>query len=210
MEHTVKINWLGHACFQMEYRGWSLIVDPYADGSVPGLPKLRASADAAYCSHGHGDHNAVQVLKLSGAAAPADFAVETVECPHDDQLGVLRGGNTVHIFHFGALRVAHLGDIGCFPEETALSRLRGCDALLLPVGGFYTIDGETAWQIVQAVRPGLCVPMHYRGEGFGFEVLSTVEPFAAHFPRQERRATSSLTLPAADSAPLVILSPPLK
>ena len=52
MNEKVSVTWLGHACFKLTYKGWSLIVDPYADGSVDGLPPLREAADAVYCSHG--------------------------------------------------------------------------------------------------------------------------------------------------------------
>ena len=56
----VRIQWLGHACFRMEYGDWSLVIDPYEDGSVKGLGDIRQSADAVYCTHSHGDHAAVQ------------------------------------------------------------------------------------------------------------------------------------------------------
>lgn len=31
------ITWLGHSCFKIEKDGFSVIIDPYKDGSVPGL-----------------------------------------------------------------------------------------------------------------------------------------------------------------------------
>ena len=33
----MKITWLGHSCFKVESDGYSAVLDPYADGSVPGL-----------------------------------------------------------------------------------------------------------------------------------------------------------------------------
>lgn len=41
------------------------------------------------------------------------------------------------------LRVVHLGDLGHELSGEQLAPLRGCDTLLIPVGGFYTIDAET-------------------------------------------------------------------
>lgn len=177
----VKITWLGHSCFKMEYRGWSLVTDPYADGSVDGLSPLRESAGAVYCSHGHGDHNAAENVKQNRMAPPPDFSAETVDGPHDHHGGKKRGRNTIHIFRFGDCRIVHMGDVGCMPAETTLEKLRGCDVLMIPVGGYYTVDEAEAYEIVKAVSPRCTVPMHYRGKDFGFGVLGTVIPFAARF-----------------------------
>ena len=56
----------------------------------------------------------------------------------------------------------------------ALGRI---DILLIPVGGHYTIGPETAAEVVRALRPGITVPMHYRGAGFGYDVIGPVEDF---------------------------------
>ena len=76
MNEPVRITWLGHSCFRMEYRGWALVTDPYADGMVPGLPPLRTAAGAVYCSHEHDDHNARTCVRITRQAPPPDFAVE--------------------------------------------------------------------------------------------------------------------------------------
>ena len=74
-----------------------------------------------------------------------------------------------------------MGDIGIFPEEPLLSELKGVDCLLIPVGGFYTIDSATAKQIVDAVCPRVCVPMHYRTDNTGFDVISHLNDFTKLF-----------------------------
>ena len=174
---AVKIQWLGHACFRMDYGDWSLVIDPYEDGSVDGLGNIRQSADAVYCSHGHGDHAAVANVTLSGRAAPADFAMETIEIPHDHHGGEKRGMNKIHIFSFGKLRVVHMGDTGSVPGAEILDRLRGCDLMLIPIGGFFTIDAAEALEIVRQASPRAVVPMHYRTQEFGFGVLATPDAF---------------------------------
>ena len=70
--------------------------------------------------------------------------------------------NTVRVFHFGSLRVAHMGDVGCPPDDAVLRLVDGCDALLLPVGGYYTIDARQAADIAQSLRPRVTIPMHYK------------------------------------------------
>ena len=64
--NSIKIEWFGHSCFRISYDGFSAVIDPYEDGYIPGLKPLRLSADAVYCSHGHGDHNAKELVELSG------------------------------------------------------------------------------------------------------------------------------------------------
>ena len=58
-----------------------------------------------------------------------------------------------------------------------LAPLRGCDTLLIPVGGFYTIDAETAKRVADAIAPRVIVPMHYRHGSHGYDVIATVEDF---------------------------------
>lgn len=177
----VKITYLGHACFCLEAEGYRTVIDPYAWGMVPGLPDLHVQAEAVYCSHQHGDHNFVQAVELADAENPAPYTVTEYVTAHDDQDGALRGMNTVRIFDFDGLRVAHLGDIGAFPEEELADVLKGVDCMLIPVGGFYTIGTQTAYQIIRAARPRVAIPMHYRTDKTGFDVLSHIDDFAKLF-----------------------------
>ena len=143
----VHITSLGHACFLLECGGYRVCIDPYAWGMVPGQPDLHVVADAVYCSHGHADHSFLEAVGLFAAEKPRPYTLTEFITPHDDQGGRLRGMNTVRIFDFDGLRIAHLGDLGCFPDEELAKALKGIDCLLIPVGGFYTIGVQTACQI---------------------------------------------------------------
>ena len=204
--NSVKIQWLGHSCFRIEYSGWSLVIDPYADGSVSGLGDIRQSADAVFCSHEHADHNAKETVVVSGRGAPADFSVETVEVPHDHHGGEKRGMNRIHIFSFGKLRVVHMGDTGSVPGEDVLSKLRGCDLMLIPIGGFFTIDAAEALQIVRAANPRAVVPMHYRTEEYGFGVLATPDAFVAEYGEPAAKTDGS-AFELTDASPVGLLLP---
>ena len=149
--NEVKIQWLGHSCFCMEYREYSIVTDPYEDGYVPGLAPLCLSAGAVYCSHGHG-----------------------------------------------------------VPEESALAALHGCDALLLPIGGYYTVDAEEAFAIAKKIAPRCIVPMHYRGEGFGFDELGTLDAFTALFAAEEVHFLKSDTFALTAAEPRGVIVPQLE
>ena len=126
----MRLIWNGHSCFTLETAGGTVVVDPYLDGSVPGLAPIRLRADAVYCSHDHRDHGARELVALTGEKP--DVAVETIHTWHDDQQGAQRGSNTIHIFQAEGLRVAHLGDLGCELEPEQLEALKGLDALMIP------------------------------------------------------------------------------
>lgn len=173
----MKLTWYGHSCFLLETAEGSAVFDPYAPGSVPGLALPELRADAALCSHGHRDHGYAAAVKLSGKEP--GFRVTAIDSFHDGMRGLLRGKNTIYVVEAEGKRVAHLGDLGHELSAAQLEALGKIDLLLIPVGGHYTIDAKTADAVARAVGARLTVPMHYRGEGFGYEVIGPVEDFLA-------------------------------
>lgn len=172
----MKLTWLGHACFLVEQDGYRIVLDPYTE--VVGHADVRTQAHEVLCSHQHFDHNAVDgVTLLPGRTSP--FTVRTVKTCHDDQGGVLRGENTIHILTAGGVTVAHLGDLGHQLTQEQLEAIGSVDGVLIPVGGTYTVDALGAKQVCEAIRPKWVIPMHYRHGSYGFPVLLTVEDFAA-------------------------------
>ena len=90
--------------------------------------------------------------------------------------------NTVRIFRCGKTRVAHLGDIGCFPDEELAQALKNVDIMMIPVGGYYTIGCQTAYQIIKAAKPCVAIPMHYRTDKTGFDEISHIDDFIRLYP----------------------------
>lgn len=173
------ITWLGHSCFRLESAGYGLVIDPYR--VVAGYPPLRVEANAVYISHHHFDHDCLEaVTLLPGGENP--FTVETFSTFHDDCQGALRGDNTVHIFRAEGMTVVHLGDLGCALTAAQEEKISGCDALMLPVGGTYTIDAAAAAELVRRLHPRLVLPMHFRRGEQGFPELTTLEDFLSRLP----------------------------
>ena len=186
----MRLTWYGHSCFLVETAEGSAVLDPYAPGSVPGLALPPLSADLVLCSHEHRDHGFRDGVRLSGR--PAALRVEKFESFHDDRRGALRGPNTLHLLEAEGLRLLHLGDLGHMLSPEQIRALGRVDVLLIPVGGHYTIGPETAAELAEALQPGITVPMHYRGEGFGYEVIGPVEPFLRRRERVQRLESSAL------------------
>ena len=200
----MKLKWLGHSCFLIEAEGYTAVFDPYQDGSVPGLAPLRVTADAVFCSHGHADHNARELVTLTGREFP--LTVETLPAYHDDKHGLLRGKNTIHILHGEGMRVAHLGDLGHMPGRKALEALRGVDALLIPVGGHFTIDAAEAKAVADAVGARVVLPMHYRKGGMGYDVIGPVEAFTALYGNVHTYDSDTFELSADTPAQTAVMT----
>jgi len=169
----MKIEYLGHACFRLNE---SLVIDPYKDGSVPGLEPLRVTAAKVICTHGHADHSGVECVEL--VDGECDLEIREVASFHDDAGGRLRGPNTIFVIrNSDGEKLVHLGDLGHFPNDEQLAAISNADYLLIPVGGYYTIDAEMAVKICEAAWPKCIIPIHYRTATSGYPELATVDEF---------------------------------
>lgn len=172
----MKVTWFGHSCFKLTHGDFSIVIDPYAYGFVPGLKPVDTQANRVLCTHDHDDHNhAAAVHCVAGPADP--FTVTPIHTWHDEAQGTLRGDNTIFLLEAGGVRVAHLGDLGHLLTDEQVSQIGKLDALLLPVGGYFTIDAQQAYQVSTQLNPTVIVPMHYRAAHFGLTSIGTLEAF---------------------------------
>ena len=179
----MKLTWYGHACFRLESPDGTVVFDPYEPGSVPGLrlPELRA--DAAIYSHGHSDHYSPESVTLSGVK-PA-MKLRQMATWHDGKRGELRGSNIVSAVTTEGMTLVHLGDLGHELSEKQLEELGKVTVLLIPVGGYYTIDVAQAKRTADAVGPKIIVPMHYREGHRGIQNISGVDRFLEMFKPEQ-------------------------
>lgn len=173
----MKIEYLGHSCFRLDDK---LVIDPYKDGSVPGLAPLKVTAEKVICSHEHADHSGRECVEVVSSDA-GDLGFDILEVPsyHDDCQGALRGLNTIFVVTSKDTgeKLVHLGDLGHFPDDSQMEAIRGADYLLIPVGGHYTIDAKMAVRICEAAEPKTIIPMHYRTAESGYPEIATLDEF---------------------------------
>lgn len=199
----MTLTWLGHACFCLESGGYRVLLDPY--GAVEGYTEPCAAVHAVYCSHDHQDHcNRGAAVWLPEKENP--FTVTEFNSFHDDQCGALRGKNIIRMFEAEGRRVVHLGDLGHMPDDALCGALRGADVLLLPVGGYYTIDAQQAAALVRALKPAVAVPMHYRHAPYGLPNVGGVEAFLAAFGAEQvvRLSENHFTVGAFAAGSIVV------
>ena len=200
----MKLQNLGHACFRIiSEMGTTVVCDPY-DGKMTGFDMARVRCDLVTVSHHHGDHDCMEailgnpaVLDEVIACAADDIAVESYETFHDDEHGAKRGKNLVFSFLVYGWKVVHMGDVGCLDKEI-VSKIKGCDVLLLPVGGTFTVDAKGAKWYVEQVEPKIVVPMHYKTEEHSFN-LDGVEKFLSQFDGADITRSQSDTLTLFDA-----------
>ena len=196
MNTPVVIRWLGHAAYKITMGESSVVLDPFAPGTVPGFKDICETADLVLCSHGHHDHNHADAVTLTGKA-PA-FTVEKIETFHDDVQGAKRGPNTIHILSFDGVRVVHFGDLGCPLTEEQAAALTGADVVLIPVGGFYTIDAAAAKTVIEQIKPKTAIPMHYRTDKSGLGAIAPLDDFLALWDAPVLLGKDTLTVGEAE------------
>ncbi len=183
----MEIKWYGHAAFRIvTQEGTRIILDPFESGYKGGLLSYGRIEDEAHIvitSHDHGDHSYINDIRGTydrireeGAFAVRDVAIRTISTFHDDIQGQRGGRNLVSVISADGLVVAHAGDLGHALDAETLKRVGAVDILLLPVGGFYTIDAETATRVMKDIAPAVTIPMHYRTDKCKFPIAG-VEDF---------------------------------
>jgi len=177
MEEKLIITWHGHSCFSVTYDQFTLVIDPYRDDSVPGLTPLHLYADEVHITHRHGDHSYVEAVKVRENTRISPFTLTKIPCAHDDVGGKKRGMNDILLFEKEGLRFAHLGDLGEMLSEEKVGPLMNLDAVMIPVGGFYTIGPAEARALLDRIKPRVVIPMHYRTDAFGYDELHHLDDF---------------------------------
>ena len=176
MSEKITVKWLGHASFKISKDDYSIVLDPFKPSSVPGLKDINETANEVLCSHEHYDHNYREAVKIiSGKKSP--FTVTEINTFHDDEHGAKRGPNIIRVFESDGVKVVHFGDLGCNLTDEQINLLKGADCVLIPVGGFFTIDAQKAQKIVEQIEAKVVIPMHYRTADFGFDVIANINDF---------------------------------
>ena len=101
----------------------------------------------------------------------------------------------------------HCGDLGHELNEKQLAAVKGCDALLIPVGGYYTIDAKTAKKVADAIAPRVLVPMHYRFGAHGYPEIGTLDEFLALYEAKKIHKLDGNSFELTKNAPAGVIVP---
>jgi len=183
----MEIKYLGHSSFLIKTRTAKVVTDPY-DSEMIGLKFPKTEADIVTVSHQHKDHNntrAVQsldssiqplIIDMPGEFEKMGVRIFGFQSYHDKTKGEERGENILYKFEAEGISLLHCGDLGVIPEESFLDSIGDVDILMVPVGGFYTIDSDEAVQLVKKIEPAIVIPMHYQVEKMNPELAGKLSP----------------------------------
>jgi L-ascorbate metabolism protein UlaG (beta-lactamase superfamily) len=164
----MKLKWLGHSNFLITSdSGVRVIMDPF-DESV-GYPMPKEAADIVTVSHEHHDHDYTKgvggkftLIRQPGTYVENGVRITGIPTDHDDKGGKQRGRNIIFNVVVDGLNVCHCGDLGHILTAQQVKEIGHTDVLLIPVGGYYTIDHDQAAQVVRQLKPTVILPMHYK------------------------------------------------
>jgi len=185
---ALRVKWLGHACFQLLFKGRVLLIDPWiSNPQSPIRLEDLSSVDYIAVTHDHHDHlGEAEVIakRFNSMVIGVPELVEKFE-----EAGVrglaLNIGSLVDVD--GAFRVAlvpavhtcslgvpvgvvvdvdgtrlyHMGDTGYTVEFQAVKELFNPDVVMIPIGGHYTMGPREAALALRALKPKVAIPMHY-------------------------------------------------
>jgi L-ascorbate metabolism protein UlaG (beta-lactamase superfamily) len=165
---AIKIEWLGHACFRITGSdGTRVLIDPFDNSLGYRIPDY--SCEVLLITHDHFDHNAEKFVRsehktfrTEGRKNIDGIPVESKTFSHDEAGGSKRGKTLAFKFKVDGLTFAHLGDMGAIPDAAGMAFFKDVDCMMIPIGGYFTIDAAQATKIANQVNPAYVFPMHYK------------------------------------------------
>lgn len=164
----MEIICLGHSSFKIKSKESSLVTDPYNDPNL-GFKFPKTEAGIVTVSHAHDDHQAVNLVQGEPfiITGPGEYEMKGISVfglasNHDQDSGKKRGTNTIYLIEMEGLRICHLGDLGENLDDKKLEEIDGVDILMVPVGGFFTLDLPAVVELITKIEPLIVIPMHYR------------------------------------------------
>ncbi len=164
----MEITWYGHSCFRLTERNYvTVVTDPF-DSKPVGYDTLKLKAEIVTISHDAPGHNNSDAVKgtthvLTGAG---EFEIGGVFITAVQMDGAVKKSkdkirNTVYVFDYDGITVAHLGDLQQIPTQSEVELLGTVNVALIPVGGGNSLNAAKAAEVVSMLEPNIVVPMHY-------------------------------------------------
>ncbi|HEX6033409.1 MAG TPA: MBL fold metallo-hydrolase [Anaerolineales bacterium] len=171
----MEITWYGHSCFRLTERNYATVVtDPYDSKSI-GYDSLKLRSDIVTVSHDAPGHNNTDAVKgtshVIDGAGEFEIGGVFITGVQTDGSGSGKkkskkeneasGRNTIYVFDYDGITVAHLGDLREVPTQSEIESLGTLNVALIPVGGGGGLNAAKAAEVISLIEPNLVIPMHY-------------------------------------------------
>jgi L-ascorbate metabolism protein UlaG (beta-lactamase superfamily) len=179
--NKMKIKWLAHSAFLITAdSGTRIVTDPYKSSVRHKHAEFTDTADIVTVSHGHNDHNYVDPIKghplvLNKAQEikgikDKSIKIKTVAAAHDEAGGSKRGPNIIFCFDVDGVKICHCGDLGHVLTDAQVKAIGQVDVLMIPVGGFFTLESAEVDKVIGQLKPKIILPMHYLTDKIGIPI----------------------------------------
>lgn len=173
----MEITWYGHSCFRLTERNYATVVtDPFDNKSI-GYDSLKLRSDIVTVSHDAPGHNNTDAVKGTSHIidGPGEFEIGGVfvtgvqtdgsgagkKKSKGKENGAVSGRNTIYVFDYDGITVAHLGDLREVPTQSEIELLGTINVALVPIGGGGALNAAKAAEVISLIEPNLVIPMHY-------------------------------------------------
>jgi L-ascorbate metabolism protein UlaG (beta-lactamase superfamily) len=168
----MEITWYGHSCFRLTERNFATVVTDPFDNKTVGYDALKLKADIVTVSHDAPGHNNVGAVKGSSHTidGPGEFEIGGVfitGMPTDTASRKKKENgsrNTLYVFDYDGITVAHLGDLQQVPSQAEIESLGTVNVALVPVGSGGSLNAAKAAEVISLFEPNIVIPMHYATE----------------------------------------------
>ncbi len=164
----VTIKYITHACFEISNKK-KILIDPYFKEN-PTMPTYNGKPDIILITHEHFDHvdaggfNSTVIapstvnfknqitMKIGDEKEIDGIKIKMIKASHHQSKNP-----TGYVITIDGKKIAHLGDT----YIDGVSYLGDIDLLLLPIGGYYTMNINEALKALEIIKPKKAIPMHY-------------------------------------------------
>jgi L-ascorbate metabolism protein UlaG (beta-lactamase superfamily) len=165
----MEITWYGHSCFRLTERSMATVVTDPFDAETVGYEPLKLKADIVTSSHDSPGHNCLSTVKGYNHAltGPGEFEIGGVFITGVQtdvsarKAATDKPRNTLFVFDYMGITVAHLGDLRSVPTQAEIEALGTVHVALVPVGGGTGLNAAKAAEVVSLLEPNIVIPMHY-------------------------------------------------
>jgi len=163
----MEITWYGHSCFRLAERSMaSVVTDPF-DAKATGYEALKLKADIVTVSYDTPEYNYLDAVKGGPhpITGPGEYEIGGVFITGIQTNGTkysedeLR--NTLYVFDYNGLTVAHLGVLNRVPTQAEVEALGPVHVALVPVGDNMTLNAAKAAEVISLLEPKIVIPMQY-------------------------------------------------
>ena len=145
----------------------TVVTDPFDHDSI-GYDSLKIKADIVTVSHDASGHNNTKAVKSTShvITGPGEYEIggvfiTGVQTDGHGKKASDQPRNTLYVFDYDGITVAHLGDLKQVPTQTEVEALGSVNVALVPVGGGGGLNAAKAAEVISLLEPNMVIPMHY-------------------------------------------------